>query len=230
MNLAAILLDIEGTTSSVSFVYDVLFPDARRQLAGYVAAQEAEVAPILDEVRSEAGQPGLTAAECADVLLRWMDEDRKAAPLKALQGMIWRDGYAAGRYRGHVFPDVAPALRRWAGRGLAIYIYSSGSVEAQKLLFGHSAAGDLTPLLSGHFDTRTGGKKEPSSYAAIARAVGLPPARILFLSDNPEELDAARAAGLRILGSIRPGNTYDLAAFPSVCAFDEVDEALAGTA
>lgn len=223
MNVRAVVTDIEGTTSSVSFVYDVLFPYARAHIPGYVRAHEGELAALLDEVRDEAGDPSLPVEGCIAALLRWMDEDRKITPLKTLQGMVWRQGYAAGGFAGHLYPDVAPCLRKWKARGLMLAVYSSGSVEAQKLLFGHTEAGDLTPLFSGWFDTRIGGKKDARSYAAIAGALGAAPEAVLFLSDNPDELAAARAAGLRVRGLQRPGNTFDLAGWPRAATFDDVD-------
>ena len=189
--IRAILTDIEGTTSSIAFVAETLFPYARAALPAYVAAHPAKVAPLLDEVRAtESGDPLQT-------LLRWIDEDRKATPLKTLQGWIWAEGYAEGAFKGHVYPDAAQALRRWKGDGLRLYVYSSGSIEAQKLIFGHSDQGDLTPLFSGYFDTTSGPKREAASYVRIAEAIGGEPANILFLSDVQAELDAAHAAGLR---------------------------------
>lgn len=196
----AILLDIEGTTSSISFVADELFPYARKHLADYVAAHPEEVAPILAEVP---GDPVAT-------LIQWIDEDRKATPLKTLQGLIWAKGYADGELSGHVYPDTPEAIRRWVDRGISVNIYSSGSVAAQKLIFGHSIAGDLTPLLSGYFDTTTGPKREAASYAKIARALGLAPAEILFLTDIQAEAEAAREAGVQALIVDREGQGGDV--------------------
>ena len=196
----AILLDIEGTTSSISFVADELFPYARKHLADYVAAHPEEVAPILAEVP---GDPVAT-------LIQWIDEDRKATPLKTLQGLIWAQGYADGELTGHVYPDTPEAIRRWVDRGIAVNIYSSGSIAAQKLIFGHSIAGDLTPLLSGYFDTTTGPKREAASYARIAEALGLAPSEILFLTDIQAEADAAREAGVQALIVDREGQGGDV--------------------
>ena len=196
--LRAILTDIEGTTSSISFVKDVLFPYARRALPGFVHAhgQEPEVRRWLDAVATEHG------SICQDeviveTLQGWIDQDRKHTALKALQGMIWEAGYRDADFTAHIYPDAAPALRRWYEAGYPLYVYSSGSVPAQKLFFGHSDAGDLTPLFSGWFDTEIGGKREADSYHAIAERIGVAPGEILFLSDVVEELDAAREAGLR---------------------------------
>ncbi len=205
--MKAILTDIEGTTSSIAFVAEVLFPYARARLADYVAAHPTETAPILAEVA--AAEPGDPVA----TLLRWIDEDRKATPLKALQGMIWADGYASGAFTGHVYPDAVAGLRRWHAGGIALYVFSSGSVPAQKLLFGHSEAGDLTPLFAGYFDTTTGHKREASSYARIAAAIGLPPGDVLFLSDTPEEIAAARSAGMNARLIDRSGDGGDIITF-----------------
>jgi enolase-phosphatase E1 len=193
---ACILTDIEGTTTAIAFVKDTLFPFAAAALDGFLDAHGGapEVAAILAQV------PG---PDPRATLRGWMARDEKATPLKALQGLIWRAGYADGRLRGHLWPDVAPCLRAWAAGGVALAVYSSGSVEAQRLLFGHSEAGDLTGLFAGFFDTTTGGKREAPSYAAIAAALGLAPADILFLSDVAEELDAAAAAGLATCQLVR---------------------------
>lgn len=197
MTIRAVLTDIEGTTSSISFVKDVLFPYARRELPRFVRERgdAPQVRRWLDAVAAEHG------ALCSDdmiveVLQGWIDADRKHTALKALQGMLWKDGYASGDFSAHVYPDAVERLRAWHAAGLPLYVYSSGSVPAQKLFFGHSDAGDLAPLVSGWFDTETGGKREPESYRRIAAATGFPPPDILFLSDVVEELDAAREAGL----------------------------------
>jgi enolase-phosphatase E1 len=202
----AIITDIEGTTSSISFVKDVLFPYARKHLPAFVEthADQPEAQHWLSEAAREAGYVEATRQEVIELLLRWIDEDRKSTALKALQGMIWAEGYAAGAYRAHVYPDVPEKLRAWHAAGIALYVYSSGSVPAQKLFFHHSEAGDLTSLFSDHFDTETGPKRARESYVRIAEAIGQTPAQILFLSDVAEELDAAVAAGLRTGWLVRP--------------------------
>jgi enolase-phosphatase E1 len=195
--LKTILTDIEGTTSSISFVKDVLFPYARAALPGFVAARghEPEVRRWLDAVAAENG--GLCQdAMIVETLQGWIDQDRKHTALKALQGLLWRDGYVRGDYAAHMYPDAAEALRRWHSRGHPINVYSSGSVPAQKLFFGYSAAGDLRPLVSHWFDTEVGGKREADSYRRIVAELGVPAGEVLFLSDVVEELDAAREAGL----------------------------------
>lgn len=196
MSAPALLLDIEGTTTPIAFVSAVLVPYARRRLADFVAAHanDPDVAQALRELGS------MSAA------LRLMDEDIKSRPLKTLQGLIWKDGYECGELRGVVFPDVAPALARWRADGRDVRIFSSGSILAQRLLFSTCAEGDLTHFIRGYFDTTTGSKKDAGSYAAVAAAVGLPPERIVFVSDVVDELDAARAAGMETRLSVRPGN------------------------
>ncbi|HVI26850.1 MAG TPA: acireductone synthase [Xanthomonadaceae bacterium] len=193
-----ILTDIEGTTSSISFVKDVLFPYARRELPRFVRAHgdAPEVRRWLDAVAAENG--GLCQDDMiVETLQGWIDQDRKHTALKALQGLLWREGYERGDYRAHMYPDAAEALRRWHAAGHPIAVYSSGSVPAQKLFFGHSEAGDLSPLVSAWFDTEVGHKRDADSYRRIAEALGRAPSTILFLSDVVEELDAAREAGLR---------------------------------
>ncbi|WP_149193367.1 acireductone synthase [Luteimonas suaedae] len=193
-----ILTDIEGTTSSISFVKDVLFPYARRELPRFVHLRggEPEVRRWLDEVATDLG------GACQDdviveALQGWIDQDRKHTALKALQGLLWAEGYRNGDYTAHVYPDAAAALRGWHRAGHRLAVYSSGSVAAQKLFFAHSDAGDLTPLFDAYFDTEIGGKREGTSYARIALALKRPPDELLFLSDVVAELDAAREAGLR---------------------------------
>jgi enolase-phosphatase E1 len=205
-DIRAVLTDIEGTTSSIDFVKDVLFPYARKHLPAYVETHtdEAEVQHWLHEAAKEAGIMEATRGEIIDLLIRWIDEDRKSTALKALQGMIWREGYESGVYVSHMYPEVADRLRAWHAQGLKLYVYSSGSVPAQKLLFGFTGDGDLTPLFSGYFDTQTGHKREVESYRRIADAIGLPSAQVLFLSDIREELDAAREAGMRTIQLVRP--------------------------
>jgi len=211
--ITTILTDIEGTTSSISFVKDVLFPYARERLPAFVVTHtdDSDVQHWLGEAAKEAGLVSATQQEIIDLLLSWIDADRKSTALKALQGMIWHDGYASGEYRAHVYPEVPARLRAWTAAGKRLYVYSSGSVPAQKLLFGHTDAGDLAPLFSGYFDTAMGAKREAESYRRIAAAIGDPAPGILFLSDIVEELDAAGAAGLQTMLVARP---------PSQCPVD----------
>jgi enolase-phosphatase E1 len=164
---------------------------------------DAAVRHWLDKAALDIG--GVVDDDCIVAVLQdWIREDRKHPALKALQGMLWKDGYERGDYRGHVYPDAVDALRRWHADGIPLHVYSSGSVDAQKLLFAHSEAGDLSGLFAGHFDTAVGGKREVGSYLRIAQELGLPPAEILFLSDVVEELDAARLAGMQTMLLDRP--------------------------
>lgn len=222
--IRAIVTDIEGTTSDIRFVHNVLFPYARERLAAFVTAQQyvEPVNTILDNLRTEIAAPDASAAQLIDTLFRFMDEDRKSTSLKALQGIIWRDGYLNGDFTGHLYPDVLPALEKWKSMGIDLYVYSSGSVAAQKLLFGYSDEGDITHLFSGYFDTLVGAKRETQSYRAIAEQLGHTPARILFLSDIHQELDAAEEAGLRTLQLVR-GDRDPASRHPQVQRFDDID-------
>ena len=204
-----ILLDIEGTTSSIAFVADVLFPYARRELESFLRRRwdEPEVArarALLAKDVQTTDELGLEAL-CA-AAYRLMDADAKATGLKELQGLIWREGYDAGRLVSHVYPDVPPALAEWARRRLDVRIYSSGSVTAQQVYFAHTESGDLLPLLHGHYDTTTGPKRAAESYRRIAADMKAPPGAVLFLSDVTAELDAAAEAGMRTGLVVRPGN------------------------
>jgi len=216
-----ILLDIEGTTTPISFVYDVLFPFARGRVTDYLEKQfdRADVRRDLELLRrehdAEAGpeRPQLSshsrAEEIASVTayLHWlMDKDRKSTALKSLQGKIWEQGYREGRLKSQVFPDVLPAFQRWQAAGLRIAIFSSGSVLAQKLLFAHTEQGDLTEFIDNYFDTTTGPKAEVQSYRKIAATLELKETEVLFISDVVAELDAARESGMNTLLCLRPGN------------------------
>ena len=163
--IRAIVTDIEGTTSDIRFVHNVLFPYARERLAAFVSAQQygEPVNTILESLRMEIAAPEASTAALIDTLFRFMDEDRKSTALKALQGIIWREGYLNGDFTGHLYPDVLPALEKWQSMGIDLYVYSSGSVAAQKLLFGYSDEGDITHLFSGYFDTLVGAKREVQS-------------------------------------------------------------------
>lgn len=216
-----ILLDIEGTIAPVSFVHEVLFPFARSRVASYLTAHWEE--PALREVRTQierdANATALERPAMVDHLLGLMDRDAKATGLKALQGLIWEGGYRDGSLRSPLFPDVPPALRRWHAAGINLRIYSSGSIAAQKLFLSNTEHGDLTPLLSGYYDTTIGPKREAESYRRIAKAIArdpnitaigrqteIPAGSILFISDIVEELNAAAAAGMQTRLALRPGN------------------------
>jgi len=204
--IKAILTDIEGTTSSISFVKDVLFPYAREHMGDFVTTnlEDPAVRQALDDVDNHVGRL-LNVDQAIEQLIAWIDEDRKVTPLKTLQGLIWEAGYQEGDFHGHIYPDAVEQLRAWQKAGIDLYVYSSGSVHAQRLLFGHTAYGDLTPLFSGYFDTRTGAKTEADAYRRIQHEIGRPAEEILFLSDIPAELDAARTAGMQTTQLVRDG-------------------------
>ncbi len=218
--LAAVLTDVEGTVAPVAFVRDTLFPYARARLPRLLRerGEEPEVAAELAEVaRLAPATPPLEA------LLGWMDQDAKVTPLKALQGILWAEGYANGELHGALYPDVAPRLRRWSRAGVRLFVYSSGSVAAQRQIFAHSNDGDLVPLFAGFFDTRVGAKREAASYDRIAIGIGVPTAEMLFLSDAAAELDAAAAAGLRTCQVLRPQDGTGMATgHPAATDFDDV--------
>ncbi len=233
--IRSILLDIEGTTTPIDFVYQVLFPFARRRMHGYLSQHWTEDHVQNDlvllreehanDLQQEMNPPALPAdLESATEYIYWlMDRDRKSTPLKSLQGKIWQEGYEAGELRSQVFDDVPSALKKWHQQGKQIYIYSSGSVLAQKLLFSHTVAGDLTPLLIGYFDTMIGAKLEAESYRRIAASIQQSPETILFVSDVVAELNAASTAGLQCALTLRPGNHSQPAnAFQAVNSFEEL--------
>lgn len=241
VSVRAILLDVEGTTTPIAFVTRVLFPYARTHLRAYLEEQagsvehelllarlgEEHAADLRDraDVGRWSDEPGAPRVAAVAAYVEWlMDRDRKTTALKELQGRIWERGFERGDLVGEVFPDVPSALRRWHERGLAVGIFSSGSVRAQRLLFRHTSSGDLTPFVQWYFDTQTGSKVEPESYRRIAGAMGCPPGALVFLSDVARELDAARTAGLQARLSIRPGNTppptgHD---YRTIASFDEI--------
>ncbi|MGI9261976.1 MAG: acireductone synthase [Woeseiaceae bacterium] len=223
MNPRVILTDIEGTTSAISFVHDVLFPYASEELAEFVRDNEddPDVEPILQDARAEAEEPGATTERLIEIMQEWIAEDRKVTPLKALQGHIWRNGYESGDFTGHMYDDAVEGLHRWHDAEIDLYVYSSGSVGAQKLLFGYSDAGDLTNLFSGYFDTNIGHKKEADAYERIAIEIETPPAEILFLSDVAEELDAARIAGMQTIQLVRDEDVI-VGDHPVASSFDDV--------
>lgn len=220
--IQVILTDIEGTTSSLSFVKDVLFPYSRQRLAEFVHqhAQTPKVRQQLEEVSRVTGQT-LSTDEIIQQLIRWIDEDKKITPLKALQGMIWEEGYKKGDFKGHIYEDALHHLKKWQQSGKQLYVFSSGSVYAQKLLFAHTAYGDLTPLFSGYFDTTIGNKREAEAYHKIAAAIGKAANEILFLSDIKEELDAARTAGMQTTWLVRDGSNESVT-HPQAKNFDEI--------
>ncbi|MDP4535679.1 acireductone synthase [Alkalimonas collagenimarina] len=209
MKYRALITDIEGTTSRIAFVTEVLFPYATEHLPDFIRNRQhqAEVALELTAIRQLMKQPEADIEAVITQLHRWIAADEKVTPLKTLQGLVWRLGYQQGHFTGHLYPDAAEQLKQWHEQGVQLYVYSSGSVEAQKLLFRYSDFGDLTPLFSGYFDTRVGAKRDISSYAAILQHLQLPPGQVLFLSDIAAELDAARALGMATCQLIREQQT-----------------------
>ena len=219
-----VLLDIEGTTTPIAFVHDRLFGYVRSHLSQFVATHwnDPPVRDVIRQLNAERAAEGWRPIADQDTLLgvvhELMNQDRKSGGLKTLQGLIWEDGYQAGELRGEVWEDVPVAMRQWRSEGRDVAIYSSGSELAQRRLFESTAAGDLTPLITAFFDTRVGAKVEAGSYTKIAQALGHPPSSILFVSDVTAELLAARAAGLEVVLSVRPGNApqADAHLFPAV--------------
>jgi enolase-phosphatase E1 len=224
MRPKAILLDIEGTTTPITFVYDVLFPFAREHAHEHLDGEAQRALKVEYDADLAKGLKPPLWSSGAIYYVHWlMDQDRKSTALKSLQGKIWQEGYRRGHLQGAVFPDVPPSLERWHKSGIDVRIYSSGSILAQQLIFSTTPYGDLTRFLNGYFDTSTGPKAEPSSYTTIAGSFGMPASDILFISDVVRELDAASAAGLQSLLSVRPGNHPQPSnAYPSVNSFADV--------
>ena len=229
----AIILDIEGTTTPVSFVTETLFPFALTHARAYLSRPDADReawALLWDEYQAETTPPIVwerreDAAGCIAYVEYLTRTDRKSTVLKRLQGILWDDGYRSRQLKGVVYPDVPPALVRWQEAGKIIAIFSSGSVQAQRLIFGYSTAGDLTPRISAYFDTTTGPKKEPESYRKIADALNFPPNTCLFITDSLAEADAARAAGMQTRFSLRPGNpATDSGTHPGITTFDLIEQ------
>lgn len=221
-NVHALLLDIEGTTTPIDFVYKVLFPYARQNVREFIQLHASDLLRDISALKAEhradnengneppawqETSPELLVDSITEYIYWLMDLDRKSSALKALQGRIWEAGYASGRLRGEVYQDVPPAFARWRKEGKRIYIYSSGSVLAQKLLFTHTTNGDLSQYISGYFDTTTGPKKAVTSYQTIAHQIGCPASEVLFMSDVTSELDAALNADMRTTLCVRPGNS-----------------------
>lgn len=221
--IRAIVTDIEGTTTDIRFVHNILFPYARQRLADFIVQHQDDkaVKEVLDELREEIKQPNANTEQLIEALLRFMDEDKKSTSLKTLQGIIWYEGYVKGDFTGHLYEDVLPAFLDWKAQNIDIYVYSSGSVAAQKLLFGYSDEGDLTPLFTGYFDTRVGAKREEQSYRNIANNIQIPANELLFLSDIYQELDAAKAAGWHTIQLIRD-DADSISTHHQVHLFDEV--------
>jgi enolase-phosphatase E1 len=221
--IEAVLLDIEGTTTPIAFVHDVLFPYSRERLAGYLAAHahDPAVHETIEALEHEIGSVDLTRIVAH--LHSLIDQDRKSRPLKTLQGLIWEEGYATGALNSQVYADVPQALERWTTGGVRVGIFSSGSVLAQQLLFRHSNGGDLTRYLTWHFDTAVGAKGDRQSYERIAAAIAIAPASVLFVSDVVAELDAALEAGMVTALAVRPPAVAPShTPYPIVTSFDQI--------
>lgn len=205
--VSTVLLDIEGTIADIAFVRNVLFPYARRTLPGFIQAhaEEPEVAAQLSAAADLADVPRDDREAIVDALVGWIDADRKATPLKALQGMVWEAGYAKGDFTAHLYPDAFEWLKRSHEKGVRLNVYSSGSVAAQKLYFSHTEFGNILGWFSAFFDTTTGSKKETASYRAVAAALDRPPGAVAFFSDVEAELDAAAEAGMKTVQIVRAG-------------------------
>ncbi len=230
--IRVILTDIEGTTSSISFVHEVLFPYAAEHMAEFIREEhqsslqsDREISEQLDAVAEASGVDRNDIDGLIEVLLGWIREDRKETSLKVLQGMLWQKGYQEGAFKGHVYDDAADYLQRWHDRGFRLFVYSSGSVKAQKLIFGFSEAGDLTPFFSGYFDTRVGAKRDPEAYRAILDELGVEAGTVLFLSDVEAELEAAEATGMKTVWLVRDGERPETSR-PVAADFAEVDALL----
>jgi enolase-phosphatase E1 len=233
--ISVVLLDIEGTVSDIRFVYDVMFPYAQQNMASFLKMHwnESAVQVAIQQVCADANQDpqawlGSSMDQAQQTLMthlhQLMANDSKSTGLKAIQGLVWKDGFESGAIRAELFDDVLPALEKWKASGMMISIYSSGSILAQQLFFGHTIHGDVTPLLSDYFDTTTGPKRESSSYASIAQAMKIPSSAILFVSDIAEELMAAMDAGFQVVASVRPNNKplLEIYSGPAVSSFADI--------
>ncbi|HEX2897256.1 MAG TPA: acireductone synthase [candidate division Zixibacteria bacterium] len=223
--MQAVLLDIEGTTTPIDFVYKTLFPFARKHLKEYVTGKidKVDLIQLESEFIIDPSDSKPTWKLPPLDYLNWlMDQDRKSPALKSIQGKIWKAGYENGALKGELFPDVLPSIKRWKKQEKQVAIYSSGSVLAQKLLFKYSQNGDISHLIDAYFDTEVGPKKEAESYIKIAQRINLPAGEIVFVSDNAAECQAAVEAGFEVRYSVRPGNIVEPVSFERVTSFEEI--------
>lgn len=224
--IKTIITDIEGTTTPISFVKDVLFPYSYEKIESFIKENlnNPEVLRILNDVKKLENKD-LTIEEIIWILKKWIEEDKKITPLKEIQGLIWEEGYKTRQLEGFIYPDAYENLKSWFDNGLKIYVYSSGSVKAQKLLFSNTNYGDINYLFSGYFDTNIGNKKDSESYLKIAKEINILPENILFLSDNPDEIIAAAKSGIKVIRLVRPNDAEYIKNFPymQVESFDEID-------
>ena len=222
--IQAIITDIEGTTSSLAFVKEVLFPYARDHIATYIRSHEKE--PLVHRSLLEAAAisgTDSTTEQLIQTFIQWIDEDKKITPLKTIQGLLWETGYREGHFKGHIYEDVVNNLKKWKSLGINIYVYSSGSVHAQKLLFGHTEYGDLNPVFTDYFDTHIGAKISADSYQKIAASIAVSPDNCLFLSDIKQELDAAHETGMHTLWLVRSGKLDPSAEHRQVATFNDIN-------
>lgn len=226
----AIVMDIEGTTSSIRFVKDVLFVYAEQFLPDFIRRNkdERDVARQLRSLSDKTGIALKNTEALIQQLQQWMHEDKKVTELKVLQGMVWEKGYKAGEFQAHIYPDVPDRLREWLDKEINLYVYSSGSEKAQRLFFRYSCFCDLRLLFAGHFDTTLGPKQDPESYRKLADSVALEPENMIFLSDIEAELDAAAEAGMKTIYVVReaeydrkPGDVKSV--HPVVGSFTEIE-------
>lgn len=224
--IKAIILDIEGTITPISFVKDVLFPYSYRELEGFLKShwEDEEIKKICDDIRAIEGRE-LSFDDIVATLKKWITEDRKITPLKQIQGLIWEEGYKSGQIKGYIYPDAYEKMIQWYRDGIKLYIYSSGSVKAQKLLFSHTNYGDITYLFSGYFDTNIGSKLEARSYSNIAELIDTPAEEILFISDNPQEIVACKEAQLKVIRIVRENDAKFIEDFPylQISSFHDID-------
>ncbi|NPA13003.1 MAG: acireductone synthase [Aquificae bacterium] len=220
-----ILLDIEGTIAPISFVKEVLFPYSKERIDSFLKENkdDPQVAQIINQVKEIANVE--TLEEVAETLKRWIDEDRKITPLKDLQGLIWKEGFETGQLKAPLYPDAYNKMKQWKEKGYPMYIYSSGSVEAQKLFFSHTEKGNILHWFKGFFDTKIGNKKETSSYLKIAQQIGEKPEKFVFFSDNEDEITASAKAGMEVYRVAREGETEFIPDFPypQIRTFNEVE-------
>lgn len=222
LQIKSILLDIEGTTTPISFVYNTLFPYAKKRMSEFLSSTieqdlEADILALQSQYQKDLlEKPTLEKESILNYIYWLMDRDVKSTPLKSIQGKIWRSGYLDGTLQGELFDDVHAAFEKWKSLKIAIYIFSSGSVQAQQLLFKYSNQGDLTKFIDGYFDTRIGSKIEAESYHKITNEINCQPSETLFISDSATELQAASEAGLEVLWSRRPGNKAEEANFKQI--------------
>ncbi|WP_456401685.1 acireductone synthase [Persephonella sp.] len=225
--IKAILLDIEGNLAPIKFVKEVLFPYSEEKLESFIKEnlEKDEIKKIINDIKNIEGRD-LTIDEIIKLLKKWIREDKKITPLKELQGYIWEEGFKSGELKAPIYKDAFEKIKEWKEKGIPLYIYSSGSVKAQKLFFSHTVYGNLLDSFKGFFDTKIGSKKDKSSYIKIAEKIGLKPEEILFLSDNPDEIKAAVEAGMKAVKLSRPEDDPYKPDFPyrQVETFKEVTD------